>query len=130
MKGEDISILAKIIDNIKRRGYITIEDALTIEDITGYKFSRILDEIKRGRAKEYLFKPSGIRIYFYTGRDKEYLILPEVWFCSCMSKHPSNLLRRRVCYHLIVFWLARVLNKITTYTVDDNDYSWIIDELL
>ncbi|PCN50882.1 hypothetical protein B6U99_02110 [Candidatus Geothermarchaeota archaeon ex4572_27] len=122
--------LVKVIERIGSRGYITVDDALAIERCTGYSFSRILDEVAEGRAKEYVFRPSGSRLYFYTGREKEYLLLPEVWYCSCMSRHPSNLLRRRICHHLIAHWIARALGRIRAYEADDEDYSWIVEELL
>jgi predicted nucleic acid-binding Zn finger protein len=121
--------LEDIISSIRRRRYISLDDAVRIEELTGYKMARIIDEIRRGRAKQYIFKPSNVRIPFFTGRDKEYLILPSVWYCSCISRYPINLLRRRVCYHLLVWRIAEALGKLKTYIVEDEKYGWILDEL-
>lgn len=129
MSNNIVKKLEKILKRIKKHKFISIDDALQIEELTRYKISKILDEIRSRRAKKYIFRPSNIIINFYTGRDKEYLILPEVWFCSCLSAHPSNLLRRRVCYHLLVYKISEALDMIENYEVEDENYEWIINEL-
>jgi predicted nucleic acid-binding Zn finger protein len=121
--------LNKIFGRIYKTKLILIEDAFKIEELTNYTMEKLLTDARSHRAKRYIFQPSGIEVNFYTGREKEYLILPNVWYCSCMSQYPSNMMKRRVCYHLLVYMICDALGLIDNYNVEDEYFQLIMQEL-
>jgi predicted nucleic acid-binding Zn finger protein len=129
MSSSVVEELDEIFKRIGNEGTVSIDDALEIEGLTGYTMERILLDARNNRAKKYVFSPSNMEVSFYTGKEKEYLILPSVWYCSCMSRYPSNIIKRRVCYHLLVYKLCESLGMISIYDADDEYFRIIMDEL-
>ena len=120
--------LLKVANRIKRRGFIDLIDLLEFEKL-GYTPRRIIEELRRRGAKAYTFLPSRFQVSFYVGREKEYLIFPDVLYCSCLSKYPTNILRRRYCHHLICYLIAQALNSVEHYYIDDEHFDLIMTEL-
>lgn len=118
-----------IIKKIKKQKFIDIEDLIEIEIDLGYTPKRIIRELRRNAVKKYKFRPSGIIVNSYVGRDKEYLLFPEVLYCSCLSHYPSNVIRRRICHHLICYFLAEILGLVEKYDVEDEFFEIIMDEI-
>jgi predicted nucleic acid-binding Zn finger protein len=59
------------------------------------------------------------RLYTYLGMHGEYIIIPEVSYCGCMSRFPHALERRRICPHIIGFCLDCLFGEIEEITIDD-----------
>jgi len=60
-----------------------------------------------------------ITIYTYLGMHGEYIIIPEVSYCGCMSRYPSALEYRRICPHLIGFCIDCLLDEVEEVIIDD-----------
>ena len=86
------------------------------------KISLLLSE---KRIKLHLFEPSNRKIWTVVGTDKEYWLDPDLDFCSCPGYYFNN-----ECYHLELFPMATIENKIELTTFSDNEYEDFIAGLL
>lgn len=77
----------------------------------GQRFTRAFEALKENRVKKYVFKPSGRTVWIVVGRERDYLIMPEVEFCTCDDFYFRVLDRKvHLCYHLIAQKLAKNLD--------------------
>ncbi len=122
--------LLEIVNRVKKKGSIDLADLIEVENEFGYSPRKIIEELQKRKAKKNIFKPSGYVVHSYVGKEEEYLIFPDVLYCSCLSKYPSNIFRRRYCHHIICYLLSEALGLTQTYYLDDELFEKIYLELL
>ena len=125
----EIELLNNICKKAKTEGKLTGKSLTTLYDIFGQRFTRAFETLKENRVKKYAFKPSGRIVWIVVGRERDYLIMPEVDFCTCDDFYFRVLDRRvHMCYHLIAQKLAKNLDWYDAIEEHDELYDSLMSE--
>jgi predicted nucleic acid-binding Zn finger protein len=125
----EIELLNSICKKAKTEGKLTGKSLTTLYDIFGQRFTRAFETLKENRVKKYTFKPSGRIVWIVVGRERDYLIMPEVDFCTCDDFYFRVLDRRvHMCYHLIAQKLAKNLDWYDAIEEHDELYDSLMSE--
>jgi len=125
----EIELLNNICKKAKTEGKLTGKSLTTLYDIFGQRFTRAFEALKENRVKKYAFKPSGRIVWIVVGRERDYLIMSEVDFCTCDDFYFRVLDRRvHMCYHLIAQKLAKNLDWHDAIEEHDELYDSLMSE--
>ncbi|MGC9346275.1 MAG: hypothetical protein ACP5ER_05750, partial [Candidatus Bathyarchaeales archaeon] len=87
------------------------------------------ESLKENRVKKYVFKQSGKTVWIVVGKERDYLIMPEVEFCSCDDFYFRVMDREvHLCYHLIAQKIANILEWYETIKERDELYDSLMNE--
>jgi len=125
----EIEVLNNICKKAKTEGKLTGKNLTTLYDIFGQRFTKAFEALKENRVKKYNFKPGGRIVWIVVGRERDYLIMPEVDFCTCDDFYFRVLDRQvHMCYHLIAQKLAKNLDWYDTIEEHDELYDSLMNE--
>jgi len=125
----EIDVLNNICKKAKTEGKLTGKNLTTLYDIFGQRFTKAFEALKENRVKKYNFKPGGRIVWIVVGRERDYLIMPEVDFCTCDDFYFRVLDRQvHMCYHLIAQKLAKNLDWYDTIEEHDELYNSLMNE--
>lgn len=125
----EIEVLNNICKKAKTEGKLTGKNLTALYDIFGQRFTRAFEALKENRVKKYIFKPGGRIVWIVVGRERDYLIMPEVDFCTCDDFYFRVLDRQvHMCYHLIAQKLAKNLDWYDTIEEHDELYDSLMNE--
>ncbi|MCS7117802.1 MAG: hypothetical protein NZ957_03350 [Thaumarchaeota archaeon] len=86
---------------------------------------------EEGRVKRYVFTPSGRVVWVVVGRKRDYVVMPEVNYCTC-DDYFFRVIRghKPSCYHLVA--VKEAITEGNYIAVDEEDYWfwYLIDEWL
>jgi len=125
----EIEVLNNICKKAKTEGKLTGKNLTALYDIFGQRFTKAFEALKENRVKKYIFKPGGRIVWIVVGRERDYLIMPEVDFCTCDDFYFRVLDRQvHMCYHLIAQKLAKNLDWYDTIEEHDGLYDSLMNE--
>ncbi len=125
----EIEVLNNICKKAKTEGKLTGKNLTVLYDIFGQRFTKAFEALKENRVKKYIFKPGGRIVWIVVGRERDYLIMPEVDFCTCDDFYFRVLDRQvHMCYHLIAQKLAKNLDWFDTIEEHDELYDSLMNE--
>lgn len=125
----EIEVLNNICKKAKTEGKLTGKNLTTLYDIFGQRFTKAFEALKENRVKKYIFKPGGRIVWIVVGRERDYLIMPEVDFCTCDDFYFRVLDRQvHMCYHLIAQKLAKNLDWYDIIEEHDELYDSLMNE--
>ncbi len=125
----EIEVLNNICKKAKTEGKLTGKNLTALYDIFGQRFTKAFEALKENRVKKYIFKPGGRIVWIVVGRERDYLIMPEVDFCTCDDFYFRVLDRQvHMCYHLIAQKLAKNLDWFDTIEEHDELYDSLMNE--
>ena len=125
----EIDVLNNICKKAKTEGKLTGKNLTALYDIFGQRFTKAFEALKENRVKKYIFKPGGKIVWIVVGRERDYLIMPEVDFCTCDDFYFRVLDRQvHMCYHLIAQKLAKNLDWYDTIEEHDELYDSLMNE--
>jgi predicted nucleic acid-binding Zn finger protein len=125
----EIEVLNNICKKAKTEGKLTGKNLTALYDIFGQRFTKAFETLKENRVKKYIFKPGGRIVWIVVGRERDYLIMPEVDFCTCDDFYFRVLDRQvHMCYHLIAQKLAKNLDWYDTIEEHDELYDSLMNE--
>lgn len=125
----EIEVLNNICKKAKTEGKLTGKNLTALYDIFGQRFTKAFEALKENRVKKYIFKPGGRIVWIVVGRERDYLIMPEVDFCTCDDFYFRVLDRQvHMCYHLIAQKLAKNLGWYDTIEEHDELYDSLMNE--
>jgi predicted nucleic acid-binding Zn finger protein len=125
----EIEVLNNICKKAKTEGKLTGKNLTALYDIFGQRFTKAFEALKENRVKKYIFKPGGRIVWIVVGRERDYLIMPEVDFCTCDDFYFRVLDRQvHMCYHLIAQKLAKNLDWYDTIEEHDELYDSLMNE--
>ncbi len=122
----EVNLLKQICKEIKLRGRLDENLLARPISIFGSRFMRALEALKERRVKKYVFQPSGRVVWIVVGKERDYLILPNVYFCSCNDFYFRALDHQlRFCYHIIA---QRIAEELSLYDIieDSDDFYEIL----
>jgi predicted nucleic acid-binding Zn finger protein len=125
----EIEVLNNVCKKAKTEGKLTGKNLTALYDIFGQRFTKAFEALKENRVKKYIFKPGGRIVWIVVGRERDYLIMPEVDFCTCDDFYFRVLDRQvHMCYHLIAQKLAKNLDWYDTIEEHDELYDSLMNE--
>lgn len=125
----EIEVLNNICKKAKTEGKLTGKNLTALYDIFGQRFTKAFQALKENRVKKYIFKPGGRIVWIVVGRERDYLIMPEVDFCTCDDFYFRVLDRQvHMCYHLIAQKLAKNLDWYDSIEEHDELYDSLMNE--
>ena len=126
----DRKALIDSMDEIRRDKRLTIEGMVKLIETFGDRFFKAFDTVKEERVKRYRFVPGPLETVVVVGSKREYLLLPDVWYCSCKGLYPRRFRERAsICYHLLAYKLAEALDLVEEVEMEAEIYNSILDEL-
>ena len=125
----ETDLLISVCKEAKAEGKLTGKSLTMLYEIFGQRFTRAFEALNEGRVKKYVFKPSGRVVWIVVGKEKDYLLLPEVEFCTCDDFYFRVLDKKiHLCYHLIAQKLAKNLEWFELVKEHDDLYDSLMDE--
>lgn len=93
------------------------------------RFERALEAVKSKRVKKYVFKPSNRVVWIVVGKERDYLIMPDVAFCTCSDFYFRVMDRQiHLCYHLVAQRIAETLGIHDCYEETDDLYEALMKD--
>jgi len=112
---------------VREIGYINDQQRHILSKMYGERQNRALRAVEEGRVKKYIFQPSGRIVWIVVGKKRDYLVMPEISFCSCYDFY-FQFDRGHLCYHIIAQKLAEAICAFDTFEDDDQLYTVLIEE--
>ena len=128
MTGAEEETLRASLDEAKRTGQLCAAARNQLSAAFGDRYTNADMVVETGRVCRVAFQPSGRIVWFVSGKEKEYLVLPHAGFCSCEDFYFRVISRKEtLCYHLLAQSLAEALNKYVRAEENDGRYNEIVD---
>lgn len=122
-------ILKKINEKIENDSEVTKVDFQKLWRRYSSRFAKAWEALEDERVKKYVFYPSGKTLWIVVGKEREYIVLPEVGFCSCDDFY-YNVMNQSSgsCYHLIACHLAKITRKYDLIREEDGLYDALLND--
>ncbi len=120
-------VLNDICSVVKLDGQVTELQTTRLTETFGQRVGKAKEALEEGRVKKYVFQPSGRSVWIVIGKQRDYLVMPEIDYCSCYDFF-FQFDRGHVCYHIIAQKLAEATGKFDTFEDDDQFYTVLIKE--
>jgi len=128
-KTSELEILQQICKKAATGKLIKEADLNKLSSAFGQRFAKAWETAKDKRVKKYVFKPSNRIVWIVVGKERDYLIMPAVDFCTCDDFYFRVMDRQvHLCYHLIAQKLAETLESYDPYEEEDRLYSVLMKE--
>ena len=125
----ETDLLNTICKEAKAEGKLTGKSLTRLYEAFGQRFTKAFEALNEGRVKKYVFKPSGRVVWIVVGKERDYLLLPEVEFCTCDDFYFRVLDKKiHLCYHLIAQKLAKNLDWFELVKEHDELYDSLMGE--
>ena len=91
------------------------------------RVQKALDALNDSRIKKYVFQPSGRIVWIVVGKERDYLVMPAIDYCSCDDFY-YQFDHGHICYHIIAQKLAESTGHFDQFEDDDNFFDILIRE--
>lgn len=127
---EDFKKLCKDLEKRSKKGDVIQGDLFeALSERFGSRFIKAWEAVNERRVKKYSFKPSGKTLWIVVGRKREYIVLPDVHYCSCNDFYYKVMNRESfLCYHLIACHLARATRSYDLIREEDALYNFLLND--
>ena len=128
-KNSEVDMLKNICKKAKEEGKLTGKNLTKLYEVFGQRFVKAFEALRENRVKKYVFKPSGRIVWVVVGKERDYLLMPEVEFCTCDDFYFRVLDREvHLCYHLIAQKIANILKWYDVIEERDKLYDSLMKE--
>jgi predicted nucleic acid-binding Zn finger protein len=112
-----------VFARVQHKGELSNDDQALLLHFFRNRFTNALDAITHRRVHKYVFTPSNRVIWSVEGKNQAYQILPSAPFCACNDFY-FRVINREIflCYHLLAFKLAHVLNQYIVTVKSDRSF--------
>ena len=126
---QDVELLGVVCAEASKERRLRYSHLAKLSKAFGPRLSRALEALREGRVKKYVFKPSGRVVWVVVGREREYIIMPTVDYCSCDDFYFRVIDgKAHLCYHLIAQRLADALERFDLIFEEDRNYDILMGE--
>ena len=91
------------------------------------RVQKALDALNDSRIKKYVFQPSGRIVWIVVGKERDYLVMPAIDYCSCDDFY-YQFDHGHICYHIIAQKLAESTGRFDLFEDDDDFFDILIRE--
>ncbi len=126
-KTSEASTLDSICQTIRVEGDVSDSHVAELVDKFGQRADKALEALNESRIKKYVFQPSGRIVWIVVGKERDYLVMPSIGYCSCDDFY-YQFDHGHVCYHIIAQKLAEATGRFDFFEDDDQFYDILIRE--
>ena len=126
-KLSEAQLLDSFCELVRKEGGISEEHASNLADSFGQRAQKALDALSESRIKKYAFQPSGRIVWIVVGKERDYLVMPSIDYCSCDDFY-YQFDHGHVCYHIIAQKLAEATGQFDFFEDDDSFFEVLIRE--
>jgi predicted nucleic acid-binding Zn finger protein len=126
-KTSEASTLDSICQTIRVEGDVSDSHVAELVDKFGQRADKALEALNESRIKKYVFQPSGRIVWIVVGKERDYLVMPSIGYCSCDDFY-YQFDHGHVCYHIIAQKLAEATGRFDFFEDDDQFYDVLIRE--
>ena len=126
-KASEAHLLDNICSEVKLEGQVSETQKASLSEVFGQRVKKALEVLDEGRVKRYVFQPSGRVVWIVVGKQRDYLVMPAIDYCSCYDFF-FQFDQGHVCYHIIAQKLAEATGRFDSFEDDDQFYSVLIKE--
>jgi len=126
-KTSEASTLDSICQTIRVEGDVSDSHVAELADRFGQRADKALEALNESRIKKYVFQPSGRIVWIVVGKERDYLVMPSIGYCSCDDFY-YQFDHGHVCYHIIAQKLAEATGRFDLFEDDDQFYDVLIRE--
>ncbi len=133
MEDPDLERFCEELKRMKEKGKkeFPLVEMLKLAEPYGPRFQKAMKALAEGSVKHYIFKPSGRELWVFVGKEKDYRVIPDSYYCSCKDfyfKVVGGKSRIRACYHLIAVKVARIIGAYDEIVEEDEVYDLVLAE--
>jgi predicted nucleic acid-binding Zn finger protein len=126
-KTHEADMLEDICKIVRAEGKISETHVSRLSETFGQRGNKALEALNEGRIKKYIFQPSGRVVWIVVGKNRDYLVMPEIDYCSCYDFY-FQFDSGHVCYHIIAQKLAEAIDMFDKFEDDDKLFNILIQE--
>jgi len=126
-KTSEANTLDSICQTIRVEGEVTDSHVAELVDRFGQRADKALEAFNESRIKKYVFQPSGRIVWIVVGKERDYLVMPSIGYCSCDDFY-YQFDHGHICYHIIAQKLAEATGRFDYFEDDDQFYDVLIRE--
>jgi len=126
-KAHEVEALEDICKAVRAEGKVLEPHVSRLSEAFGQRVNKALDALNEGRIKKYIFQPSGRVVWIVVGKNRDYIVMPAIDYCSCYDFY-FQFDRGHVCYHIIAQKLAEATGAFDQFEDDDQFFSVLIKE--
>jgi len=120
-------VLDTICETIRTGGSMSDAEAERLVQNFSQRGKKALEALQESRIKKYVFQPSGRVVWIVVGKERDYLVMPAIGYCSCDDFY-YQFDHGHVCYHIIAQKLAEASSRFDLFEDDDQLYDILIQE--
>jgi len=126
-KASEADVLEDICEAIRVEGGVSDTHVGMLEATFGQRIHKAFAALNESRIKKYVFSPSGRVVWIVVGKNRDYLVMPAIHYCSCDDFY-YQFDHGHVCYHIIAQKLAEATGGFDLFEDDDQLYDVLILE--
>jgi len=126
-KPSEAETLQSVCETIREEGTVSNIHIDTLEERFGQRIRKALEALNESRIKKYVFQPSGRIVWIVVGKERDYLVMPAIDYCSCDDFY-YQFDHGHVCYHIIAQKLAEATGQFDLFEDDDQFFDILIRE--
>ncbi len=126
-KTSEANTLDSICQTIRVEGDVSDRHLAELVDRFGQRADKALEAFNESRIKKYVFQPSGRIVWIVVGKERDYLVMPSIGYCSCDDFY-YQFDHGHVCYHIIAQKLAEATGRFDFFEDDDRFFDILIQE--
>jgi len=123
----EANALDGICEAIRVEGGVSDAHVGMLDARFGQRAQKALEALNESRIKKYVFQPSGRIVWIVVGKERDYLIMPSIDYCSCDDFY-YQFDHGHVCYHIIAQKLAEATGRFDLFEDDDRFFDVLIQE--
>ena len=126
-KSHEAVVLDEICRIVREEGKISQLHVFRLSEAFGQRSKKALETIKEGRVKKYIFQPSGRVVWIVVGKNRDYIVMPQINYCSCYDFY-FQFDQGHLCYHIIAQKLAEADRTFDEFEDEDQLFDVLIEE--
>jgi len=126
-KKSEADLLADVCAAIRVEGGVSDTHVGMLEATFSQRADKAFEALNESRVKKYVFQPSGRIVWIVVGKERDYLVMPAIDYCSCNDFY-YQFDHGHICYHIIAQKLAEATGRFDLFEDDDQFYDILLRE--
>lgn len=126
-KKSEADVLASVCAAVRAEGTVSDTHVGMLETAFSQRANKAFAALNESRVKKYVFKPSGRIVWIVIGKERDYLVMPTIDYCSCDDFY-YQFDHGHICYHIIAQKLAEATGRFDLFEDADEFFDILIQE--
>jgi len=123
----EAEVLEAVCHRIRTEGTVSNAHINALIATFGQRVNKALEALSESRIKKYVFQPSGRIVWIVVGKERDYLVMPSIDYCSCDDFY-YQFDHGHICYHIIAQKLAEAASRFDLFEDTDDFFNILIRE--